>query len=1065
MLSCSKFRSQFVTSELAESKSVDKQRNEQIALQKHSFFHKNTEILHTGCRNVTGCFYQNNLKMAPIDPRQLLNSIEPLLGVNGCIKGPCEAVRICSLMKEAVKLASRCMYVNILKATDSLDTLERFMSCGGWQTMNDWLTESKEEENIAFMVELLKVYQQLPVTVDILKENSAAKTIKQLRKSENEKVQVLSSSIVDIWMKKIKEKGSQESNDKTQKKGKRKDIKKEDSKDKNAKEHRHRHHSHGYKDKKSDLDKRRDSEEKEMEVEESRTVETHSIVRPPGNGLKLHIKIERTEKTIDADKNDKISKKLKSDRGEKSEYDKSDKDKATKKVKLEKSEKTVEPDKNDNEKTDPSVRRKATTVKTRTTKFRSTGLEEESVLVLKKKNVEDNNTKSQPKRPIPIQKQTEEPVEKRPRINIPPPLPSSAALSPTMLSPAEVHGKIKIIPPRPKPSHVLQESSGFIDSLVPSDRHVGVIKKKKKIGTIATTPSTPTMTKPLTPTSPISPNTSLAQKLPTVPSFYKETLETNEVEKDQTSRSMEERHNPSPTEEVKEENDSTEAAVEMNSSNKDTEDQNGEERDPSPTEEMDIGVNGDLGSESSNEPKGLLTTGKTSKKKTGKKVTWAEEPKLRNILYFELDETERVNVNRAKDFHAMQKQEMMMDRKAMESAKRISNDKMKETMPWRRPPHISMAASGLERGSKSTEKTVQKERESGVLSAIFFSKDMLPDGPIEPDLDSEERIEPKSIPLEDESSSGDENYYSYDEQDLPPPNPFDISAFSHMNLPLELTNFMASFQGTNQAALLTDPNNIMLASNIQNILGSMMSGNGEPGKQDQAFEKLKQMLEPFSNQMAMMGVPAPSHGMGNIPSRGPLLGVAPPGFNPQVMGPGHGGPGPGPGPGPGMGQGGPSHGGPGPGMAPPGGPGMGPRPVGHGGPGMGPGGPGMGPGGPGPGMGPSGLGGPGMGPGPGPGMGPRFPQHPSGRGRGHEDEWGENLMGGPGSMRGRGGRAGIPMRGRMPGPPNMRGRGGRGGFRPVAPDRSVCRHFRAGGCRRGNQCGFLHPGVNGPPQS
>lgn len=41
------------------------------------------------------------------------------------------------------------------------------------------------------------------------------------------------------------------------------------------------------------------------------------------------------------------------------------------------------------------------------------------------------------------------------------------------------------------------------------------------------------------------------------------------------------------------------------------------------------------------------------------------------------------------------------------------------------------------------------------------------------------------------------------------------------------------------------------------------------------------------------------------------------------------------------------------------------------------------------------------------------------------------MMGGPGSMRGRGGRAGIPMRGRMPGPPNMRGgRGGRGGFRP-----------------------------------
>lgn len=33
----------------------------------------------------------------------------------------------------------------------------------------------------------------------------------------------------------------------------------------------------------------------------------------------------------------------------------------------------------------------------------------------------------------------------------------------------------------------------------------------------------------------------------------------------------------------------------------------------------------------------------------------------------------------------------------------------------------------------------------------------------------------------------------------------------------------------------------------------------------------------------------------------------------------------------------------------------------------------------------------------------------------------------------------------------------------VTGDRAVCRHFAAGGCRRGNTCSFLHPGVNGPP--
>ena len=57
---------------------------------------------------------------------------------------------------------------------------------GGWDTLNDWLQDVKEEENYPVLTELLKVYQALPVSVDILKTNNAAKTIKQLCKSENE---------------------------------------------------------------------------------------------------------------------------------------------------------------------------------------------------------------------------------------------------------------------------------------------------------------------------------------------------------------------------------------------------------------------------------------------------------------------------------------------------------------------------------------------------------------------------------------------------------------------------------------------------------------------------------------------------------------------------------------------------------------------------------------------------------------------------------------------------------------------------------------------------------------
>ena len=62
----------------------------------------------------------------------------------------------------------------------------RLICSGGWDTINDWLQDAKETENFPLLVEILKVYQLLPITVDILKTNNAAKTIKQLCKSDHE---------------------------------------------------------------------------------------------------------------------------------------------------------------------------------------------------------------------------------------------------------------------------------------------------------------------------------------------------------------------------------------------------------------------------------------------------------------------------------------------------------------------------------------------------------------------------------------------------------------------------------------------------------------------------------------------------------------------------------------------------------------------------------------------------------------------------------------------------------------------------------------------------------------
>jgi len=58
----------------------------------------------------------------------------------------------------------------------------------------------------------------------------------------------------------------------------------------------------------------------------------------------------------------------------------------------------------------------------------------------------------------------------------------------------------------------------------------------------------------------------------------------------------------------------------------------------------------------------------------------------------------------------------------------------------------------LEYGKESLERSIQRQREAGVLQALFFSRNMVPDTPNEPDPEAaEEHQEPKIIPLEDVS--------------------------------------------------------------------------------------------------------------------------------------------------------------------------------------------------------------------------------------------------------------------------------------------------------------------------
>lgn len=137
------------------------------------------------------------------------------------------------------------------------------------------------------------------------------------------------------------------------------------------------------------------------------------------------------------------------------------------------------------------------------------------------------------------------------------------------------------------------------------------------------------------------------------------------------------------------------------------------------------------------------------------KISWTDERKVRSLVEertFELDATERVNVNRlnSNSLEAMKRSDAQHEKAMMDEQKHRPD----VFSTWRLIPilvQVPEQACAVVHGCKSVERALQEERQKSTLESRFYSR--LPDSPAEPELEFYgQREQCKVIPTEDEAA-------------------------------------------------------------------------------------------------------------------------------------------------------------------------------------------------------------------------------------------------------------------------------------------------------------------------
>ena len=271
------------------------------------------------------------------------------------------------------------------------------------------------------------------------------------------------------------------------------------------------------------------------------------------------------------------------------------------------------------------------------------------------------------------------------------------------------------------------------------------------------------------------------------------------------------------------------------------------------------------------EVKGILVYHR-GRGKRDKKITWRPESQLVEVEYFEVDENERVNVNKLK-FENLREMESKLEKAAMNSKTNMSDEETPLLAWYKMRPIKVTNREPFTPGEKSKEKETQSQREKNVLQVIYFSRAMTPDTPSEADTERDTAVvknsEPCLIPLEDKEAD-DQSDFQYGSKGWPEPKQNEVS---------KQASFEASF------SLPPALSNLLSSLNKEGLGGWSPSPAIQKSLNSEEQMTLAAQLEAVKTLGILPGTAAPPVAIPTVNEPPPGIAVPPPGFQGERLPP------------------------------------------------------------------------------------------------------------------------------------------------------------------------------------